>query len=767
MTLFSRLTSRAGAVFVSGILLSVAVPLLLGFLVPPSPLRDDMLKAPATDKALLGPTNYPYGFHKPETAPDGTTFRWTKSHATITFPYAANLGRYSTVKLRMASPLPSRPPARVKLSLNGMPAGEFVVPTEYELFRAQLDTQLHPNPYLESDHIQVDIESSTFQPPGDERQLGVAVDWIEVQSERSPAEVFLEAALWAVCLAAVLMVAGARLGNLWAAIFGAGLLASLVVRHLTYIPRGLSPALEAGMVGLAWLIAVALAPKERPAWGLVPAACGLWLVVAGRLLGEWQLDDAYISYRYAWNLVQGHGLVYNAGEAVEGYTNFLWTMLSAAALFLGLSPSAVTLAATVALSMALVGLTWRLGAELAGRRYIWPAVTCSLLAIDNLVLSYGPRGSGMEAMLFAVLVMLAAVLLFGTGREGRQNRPAYVVGGVVLALATLTRPEGVLVAALFIAIRTVQEWKGTERAGGLRGARLALLYSLMPYLAVLLPYEVWRILRYGYPLPNTFYAKTGASWALVQRGWEYFFWFAVDHWLLIAFGAAGIVLSLTQWRRRGMPAAMSSYVLVQTLYVVWVGGDHFPSHRFFVPVIAPLVLLSQEAARHGMQFVSSRRTPAVRSAAGALLVLAASVYAYNTLWLERPHGVVAEATRLHTAYVERWGSAGLWLEANTPPQTLIAAKGVGAIAYYSRRPTIDMFGLTDLHIGHLVVSNMGLKNAGHDKTDPRYVLDRRPVYVLSEWANYFDPVRDEFEEQYVPSTVRSPTGVPVEWLVRR
>src|SRR3954470_13240280 len=39
----------------------------------------------------------------------------------------------------------------------------------------------------------------------------------------------------------------------------------------------------------------------------------------------WLSDDAFISFRYARNWVTGKGLVYNAGERVEGYTNFLWT----------------------------------------------------------------------------------------------------------------------------------------------------------------------------------------------------------------------------------------------------------------------------------------------------------------------------------------------------------------------------------------------------------------------------------------------------------
>ena len=54
--------------------------------------------------------------------------------------------------------------------------------------------------------------------------------------------------------------------------------------------------------------------------------------------GAWLCDDSFISLRYAENLVAGNGLVYNAGEFVEGYTNLLWTLLLAGFAALGADP---------------------------------------------------------------------------------------------------------------------------------------------------------------------------------------------------------------------------------------------------------------------------------------------------------------------------------------------------------------------------------------------------------------------------------------------
>src|SRR5438046_1501989 len=49
-------------------------------------------------------------------------------------------------------------------------------------------------------------------------------------------------------------------------------------------------------------------------------------------------DDAFITYRYAENLARGLGLVYNPGERVEGYSNFLWTLMMAVVVKLGGRP---------------------------------------------------------------------------------------------------------------------------------------------------------------------------------------------------------------------------------------------------------------------------------------------------------------------------------------------------------------------------------------------------------------------------------------------
>lgn len=620
-----------------------------------------------------------------------------------------------------------------------------------------LDTQQFPNPYLEQSHLQLDIESETFTSPSDGRELGVIINAVVLELEKSRTELAIEALVWALLAAGLAWAASGRYSIGWSAIISVGTLFSLGILGATYQPRGISPVVETGLAGLAWLVALLSTPRKHPAIAVGLGLVCLWMVVAGRVMGDWQMDDAYISYRYAWNLLNGNGLVYNPGEIVEGYTNFSWTLFAAASLGLGLSPAGVSLAANIALSIGLVAVTHILARRLWGGAVV-PLVASALIGVDGAALTYGARGSGMESMAFSFLLMLAAALIW-TGRKA-SRRLSLAASGIVLALAVLTRPEGFLVAAIFVGVL----------AWGLRSqARVALrsvLSVLVPFLSVVVPYEAWRITFYGYPFPNTFYAKTGSTTALFERGGNYVSIFLGERWLLAGLALAALALMMTARRGRLQATGVAFALLIATysLYIVWVGGDHFPGWRFLLPLVAPMAILSVGAVRALIDMTSSRQG---RTFAWSILLLALSAYGVGALWMLEPQSVNAELTALHTSYVNRWGSAGLWLREATPETASAAAKGAGAIAYYSQRPVIDVYGLNDLHIGHLQMLDMGSRNAGHDKEDPAYVLDRRPDYILDEWVNYFDSVKSRLKQAYEYHVARAPTGVEIAWWRRK
>jgi len=100
-------------------------------------------------------------------------------------------------------------------------------------------------------------------------------------------------------------------------------------------------------------------------WGLIIFFCayGLFQVISH----AWCSDDAFISFRYAQNLIDGNGLVYNVGERVEAYTNFLWTILIALGILVFTEPVLYSQVLSILFYMGTVfifiALTFRLSKE--------------------------------------------------------------------------------------------------------------------------------------------------------------------------------------------------------------------------------------------------------------------------------------------------------------------------------------------------------------------------------------------------------------------
>ncbi len=237
---------------------------------------------------------------------------------------------------------------------------------------------------------------------------------------------------------------------------------------------------------------------------------GSILVAAASLdlqLRHYWLDDPYISFRYAWNLVHGNGLTYNAGQHVEGFSNPSWTLLSAAALTLGWDPLVTSriaglglhLAAIVAVSAGVGDRrtpTARSSGLLPTVRSLVPRVLAgALLATSSWTALWAL--AGLETPLFA-FALVAAVVAYQFDRRS--------AAAALMLLAALTRVEGVGFGLAFVVVLL-------RERGLSREVRRPLLILVPPFVAVLLA----RIGYYGHVLPNSYTDKTGLSMAANLR----------------------------------------------------------------------------------------------------------------------------------------------------------------------------------------------------------------------------------------------------------
>ena len=467
-------------------------------------------------------------------------------------------------------------------------------------------------------------------------------------------------------------------------------------------------------------------PDRRMVWLLAAAA-----VVLGLSYGACTQDDAFISFRYAENLVRGDGLVFNPGERVEGYTNLSWTLLIAGAMTLGAEPViASTLLGLVCLAGVVVA-TWRLG--LGGGPAALVLVAPMLVAVDaQLALE---SVEGLETALYVWLITL------GTGAAIREERWA---GSGWFVLACLTRPEGIFMWGAVQVGLLLRAW--TQQAVG---AQLRATWrSALPVLACLAALTAWRLAYYGDPLPNTFYAKTGAL--AVPRGLHYLWAHVVSHpllWLLV--GAR-----LVAGRRTASTLPLATAACLYLTYVVLIGGDFKPTGRFIVPVLPMLAVLAQEA----LAGLVSRGARLRWSAVGVAAVVG--------VWgsLDQYRVAAGHGAERH-ANLEARKLVGDWIATHTPPDTVIAIHSAGVIPFYAGRRTIDMWGLTDRTIARTRMQGMGTGMAGHEKTNPAYVFSRDPdlylpedkVFTLRAWSQ---PVEEGFPADFA-ARYRS-VSVPIE-----
>ena len=201
-------------------------------------------------------------------------------------------------------------------------------------------------------------------------------------------------------------------------------------------------------------------------------------------------EDAYITFRYANMLATGHGLVYNAGERVMGFTSLPWTLWCALGTFARVDPVVWTRLTSLVADVATLWLGWRMLARTGpapARAFAFFFSAWPMFAAAN--------ATGLEVNAFLALAFLSAWLV-------SRNAQA---AGPVLGLFAVMRPEG-LAAALVLGLAA--GWRARLVALGIVGVTAAGLFA-------------W----YGSPVPQSVVAKamlygTPGPWA-GRHWWEW------------------------------------------------------------------------------------------------------------------------------------------------------------------------------------------------------------------------------------------------------
>jgi arabinofuranosyltransferase len=334
-----------------------------------------------------------------------------------------------------------------------------------------------------------------------------------------------------------------------------------------------------------------------PTWGRRGPLVLVTGVVFALLVGKtaWLADDALITLRVAANWLQGFGPVWNTGERVQVYTHPLWLLVLTAA-------GGVTQEfyfTTLALSLALAVATFVL---VVGRIAVDPvsaAFGAALLLLSKGFVDYST--SGLENVLTHLLLAVFLALYVAAPRTLRR---AFWLA-VVAALGSVNRLDTLLLYAPALAYTLFT----------LRGARLRALLALAAGFAPLLLWELFALVYYGFPFPNTYYAKLNTGIPpveMVQQGLLYLLHsFGLEPLTVVTLGA-GIAIP---WLRRDWRlAAVAAGILLYLLYVVRIGGDFMSGRYLTAPFLAAVVILVRQP-------LAGLKTPALAALfAGTILL---------------------------------------------------------------------------------------------------------------------------------------------------
>src|SRR5215207_1302083 len=235
---------------------------------------------------------------------------------------------------------------------------------------------------------------------------------------------------------------------------------------------------------------------NRTAWVIIVVVM-LAAIIARALPGPRTIDDAFITFRYSRNIVEGQGFVYNPGVHTLGTTTPLFTLLmvAASALTGGQDFQLYAIAVSAAADAFTAVLLYLLARRFTGSDFVG--------ALPGLLWAVSPRSvtfavGGMETSV-AILWMVAAVWSFVHGHER--------LTGLFAALGFLTRIDALLWIAPLLLYQLV------ERSWARQSVPLLQRLPLQTWISgalVALPWLAFALFYFGSPIPNSISAKTVA-----------------------------------------------------------------------------------------------------------------------------------------------------------------------------------------------------------------------------------------------------------------
>jgi len=459
---------------------------------------------------------------------------------------------------------------------------------------------------------------------------------------------------------------------------------------------------------------------------IVFALIGLFVLINAQrfkfpLIG---IEDANIFFVYAMNIAGGHGFVYNIGsERVEGFTSLLWILICAFAfkisaypelLLLLISGILVSLGLAAALAYIESALFFRSGGfKFLNSPVIFLALLFSMPAyIIWLVITL------MDVALWSSLLLITTVVVARACSS--PIKKANILFSGLLVLLLVTRPEAVLWDAVFILGLFAVRVSNYRWAAALKSIRLPAAF----YLVTIGGLTLFRLKYFGYPLPNTFYAKVSPSILYdLAQGALYLVGYVISNPIIavciltVIFTMVDSIVRISREKKLEDGRMLLPFFAVTGLLIpVFWGGDPFESFRFY-QMTYPILLL---CLLYGINDVFPRFIPRswhvrfdARKRRIALgLVFLVSLGAQVLSWINFERG--SELGFIHQFDLAETGrETGNFMTsffAKLPAYPKVGHISAGGMKFSYRGEILDLLGLNNTRMAHNQGKRLGRKS---------------------------------------------------------
>lgn len=298
----------------------------------------------------------------------------------------------------------------------------------------------------------------------------------------------------------------------------------------------------------------------------------------------WLSDDAYITFRTIDNFVNGYGLRWNIAERVQSFTHPLWLFLLSAFYFFTNEIFYTSLLVSIIISLlAVYMLAFRMSISYENMIVVLLAAIFSKAFLDYST-------SGLENPLTNLLLIIFGYIYLK--QEFKPTRTFWL--GLISSLLLINRMDAFLLILPALVIEIVKSRSIKSY--------LTLLVSFSPFFL----WEIFSIIYYGFPFPNTAYAKLNTGFernTLLLQGVKYFIGsFKLDPTTLLVI-LAGIIISFLKEYRKFFPLTIG--VILYLVYIIWIGGDFMKGRFFSAPLVVVLILLASIKIKDYKIFLTS------------------------------------------------------------------------------------------------------------------------------------------------------------------